>query len=44
MLKNLMSKMVLRQDSGFINSAATKIQLLECLLIKVWEGAEWPKN
>ena len=41
------SKMVLGQDRGFINSTATnstKVPLLECLQIMVWEGAEWPKN
>ena len=38
-----MSKMVLGQDRGF-NSTVTKIPLLDCLQIKVWEKAEWPKN
>ena len=36
--------MVFEQDRGFINSTATKIQFLECLQIKLWEEAEWPKN
>ena len=42
--KDLMSKIALGRDRGFVNSNATKIQLLKCLKIKVLEEAEWPMN